>query len=119
MNSSVSSGYNSRSFDTSPLGRSQTLPNNQGGFYEEDPRTAKRPMSFVKALEMSQLVEQSQQGARNAAAQSRKPPNPQQGLPSQPGLPPQQGLHHHKQKGRHREGKKKALYKDTNFEVSV
>ncbi|XP_022341290.2 uncharacterized protein LOC111135476 isoform X2 [Crassostrea virginica] len=119
MNSSVSSGYNSRSFDTSPLGRSQTLPNNQGGFYEEDPRTAKRPMSFVKALEMSQLVEQSQQGARNAAAQSRKPPTPQQGLPSQPGLPPQQGLHHHKQKGRHREGKKKALYKDTNFEVSV
>lgn len=79
MNTSVSSGYNSRSFDTSPLGRSQTLPNNQGGFYEEDPRTAKRPMSFVKALEMSHLVEQNQQGARNVAVQGKKPPVPQQG----------------------------------------
>lgn len=107
MNTSVSSGYNSRSFDTSPLGRSQTLPNNQGGFYEEDPRTAKRPMSFVKALEMSHLVEQNQQGARNVAVQGKKPPVPQQG-----------SHHPHKQKGRHREGKKKVVY-DTNFEVSV
>lgn len=107
MNTSVSSGYNSRSFDTSPLGRSQTLPNNQGGFYEEDPRTAKRPMSFVKALEMSNLVEQNQQGARNVAVQGKKPPVPQQG-----------SHHPHKQKGRHREGKKKVVY-DTNFEVSV
>ncbi|XP_062610915.1 palmitoyltransferase ZDHHC8B-like isoform X1 [Saccostrea cucullata] len=107
MNSSVSSGYNSRSFDSSPLGRSQTLPNNQGGFFDEDPRTAKRPMSFVKALEVSQLVEQSQQGIKNSNAQSKKSPVNVQ------------GSHHHKQKGRHRESKKKNLYNDTNFEVSV
>jgi hypothetical protein len=105
MNSSGSSGYNSRSFDaTSPVGRSQTLPSNQGGFFDEDPRTAKRPMSFVKALEVSQLVEQNQQGLKNSNAQSRKPPS--------------HGAQHHKQKSRHREGKKKTVY-DTSFEVSV
>ncbi|XP_048737061.1 palmitoyltransferase ZDHHC5-A-like isoform X2 [Ostrea edulis] len=106
MNSSVSSGYNSRSYDVSPVGRSRTLPSNQGGFFDDDPRTAKRPMSFVKALEVSQLVEQNQQGMKNSNAQSRKPPLHLQ------------GTQHHKQKSRHREGKKKTVY-DTSFEVSV
>ncbi|KAK3084400.1 hypothetical protein FSP39_012914 [Pinctada imbricata] len=134
-NTSASSGYNSditrRSYDPlpptnnkyspSPRGVSRTLPNqgHMSYLHDDDPRSAKRPMSFVKALEMSELVEkqnQQQKISNNTYSSDSRTSNNRSGKPP---IPHGAGAPHHRQRSHsNREGKKKTLY-DTSFEVSV